>query len=140
MALKTLTEKHIRAVELILKGETNTSIGKKIGVSRNSVAAWKDDELFKAELSKQMQSLKSKAEERLLMNLEPLLDRLVDIALKSESDKTSLDAIIYGMNRVLGTPTNKAQDVPEEDGKKPIIDIDKMLIQINEKSGNNQRE
>ncbi|WP_455796483.1 hypothetical protein [Clostridium butyricum] len=52
MALKTLTEKHIRAVELILK-ETNTSIGKKIGVSRNSVAAWKDDELFKAELSKQ---------------------------------------------------------------------------------------
>ena len=133
MALKTLTEKHIRAVELILKGETNTSIGKKIGVSRNSVAAWKDDELFKAELSKQRQALKSKADERLLMNLDPL----VDIALTSDSDKTSLDAIIYAINRVLGTPTNKAQDVPEEDGKKPIIDIDKMLIQINEKSGNN---
>jgi len=137
LALKTLTEKHVRAVELILKGETNTSIGKKIGVSRNSVAAWKDDELFKAELSKQRQALKSKADERLLMNLDPLLDRLVDIALTSDSDKTSLDAIIYAINRVLGTPTNKAQDVPEEDGKKPIIDIDKMLIQINEKSGNN---
>lgn len=134
MAFKTLTEKHLKAIELILKGDTDTSIGKKIGVSRNSVAAWKKDETFKAELCKQMQALKSKVDERLLMNIEPLLDRLVNIALKSDSDKTSLDAIIYALNRVLGTPTNKVQGVDEKEDKKPLIDIDKMLIQIQEMS------
>jgi len=41
------------------------------------------------------------------------MDKLMDIALKSDSEKTSLDAIIYSVNRVIGTPTNKIQDVSD---------------------------
>lgn len=135
MAFKELNERQLKAIELLIKGETVTNTAKKVGVSRNSLNTWRNDELFRDEMHKQVQALKSKVDERLLMNLEPLLDRLVDIALKSDSDKTSLDAIIYAINRVCGTPTSKVQETPDGTDKKPFIDIDKMLIQIQEKSG-----
>ena len=130
MAFKELNEKQLKAIELLIKGDTIVSIAKKIGVSRNSITAWKNDETFKAEMCKQVQGLKSKVDEKLLISLEPLLDKLVDIALNAESDKTALDAIIYAINRVCGTPTSKVQDVTENDEKKAPVDIDAALENI----------
>lgn len=138
MANKTLTDKQMKAIDLIIQGESLTDVAKIIGVSRTTVSTWKNqDERFKVELDKTMQALKSGVDTQILNNINPLMDRLIKIALKSNSDKTSLDAIIYALNRVLGTPTNKTQEVAEKDDKKEIIDIDKMLQDIKEKSGNN---
>ena len=76
--------------------------------------------------------LKSNVDSKILSNIEPLIDKLIKIALKSSSDKTSLDAIIYALNRVLGTPTNKIQDV-NNNGDKDLtpVNIEEMLCQIN---------
>ena len=138
MANKTLSDKQMKAIDLIIQGESLTDIAKIVGVSRTTVSTWKNqDELFKAELDKSIQALKSGVDTQIVNNINPLMDRLIKIALKSSSDKTSLDAIIYALNRVLGTPTNKTQEVAENDNKKEIIDIDKMLESIREKSGNN---
>lgn len=130
MAIKELNEKQLKAIELLIKGETTVDIAKKVSISRQSLNTWRSDPVFKAELDKQVQALKSKVDKKLLISLEPLLDRLINIALKSNSDKTSLDAIIYAINRIVGTPTNKTQDVSGEDNKEPISNIDDMLNEI----------
>ena len=133
MANKELSEKQLQAIVLLVKGETITDIANIIGVSRISVSNWKNNnEVFKAELDKSIQMLKSNVDSKILSNIEPLIDKLIKIALKSSSDKTSLDAIIYALNRVLGTPTNKIQDV-NNNGDKDLtpVNIEEMLCQIN---------
>lgn len=134
MANKTLNEKQIQAIELLVQGENITDVAKIIGVSRTTVSTWKNkDELFKAELDKSIQALKSDVETQIMNNINPLTHRLIKIALKSNSDKTSLDAIIYTLNRVLGTPTNKTQEISNEGNNTDIVDIDDMLNEIDSK-------
>ena len=134
MKEKTLTEKQVRAIDLIIKGETLSDVARLVGVSRQTVSFWKNsDELFKAELEKSIQGLKSQVNARILDNMTPLMDKLIKIALKSNSDKTSLDAIIYALNRVCGTPTNKTQDVTEDQDKdNKNNSIEDMLKALND--------
>ena len=134
MKEKTLTEKQVRAIDLIIKGETLSDVARLVGVSRQTVSFWKNsDEVFKAELEKSIQGLKSQVNARILDNMTPLMDKLIKIALKSNSDKTSLDAIIYALNRVCGTPTNKTQDVTEDQDKdNKNTNIEDMLKALND--------
>ncbi|MDC4242521.1 MULTISPECIES: phBC6A51 family helix-turn-helix protein [Clostridium] len=133
MANKTLNDKQIKAIELLVQGESISDVAKIIGASRTTVSTWKNkDELFKAELDKSLQALKSDVETQIMNNINPLTAKLIKIALKSNSDKTSLDAIIYTLNRVLGTPTNKIQDMNNDNSKNEIVDIDDMLNDISD--------
>ena len=134
MKEKTLTEKQVRAIDLIIKGETLSDVARLVGVSRQTVSFWKNsDEVFKAELEKSIQGLKSQVNARILDNMTPLMDKLIKIALKSNSDKTSLDAIIYALNRVCGTPTNKTQDVTEDQNNdNKNTNIEDMLKALND--------
>lgn len=133
MANKTLNDKQIKAIELLVQGESVSDVAKIIGASRTTVSTWKNkDELFKAELDKSLQALKSDVETQIMNNINPLTAKLIKIALKSNSDKTSLDAIIYTLNRVLGTPTNKIQDMNNDNSKNEIVDIDDMLNDISD--------
>ncbi|CUU47325.1 phBC6A51 family helix-turn-helix protein [Clostridium beijerinckii] len=136
MATKELNDKQLRAIELLVEGESVNDVATAIGVSRQTVSTWKNkDELFKAELDKCRQSLKSEVDGRLLTHVVPLTDKLIKIALKSSSDKTSLDAIIYAINRLCGTPTNKIQDVSNDKDNNVELDIDQLVSEI--KSDNN---
>ena len=129
----TLNEKQIRAIELIAQGETTTDVAKMIGVSRQSVSTWRNkNEVFKAELDKYVQGMKDGVDKRIMNNINPLVDRAIRIALKGKSDKTSLDAIIYLLNRVLGTPTNKTQDITDADKEDKTVDINSLLEEIKE--------
>ena len=61
MVDKELNEKQLKAIELLVQGETITDVANIIGVSRISVSNWKNNnEIFKAELNKsiQMQTVK----------------------------------------------------------------------------------
>lgn len=133
MINNTLNEKQIRAIELIAQGETTTDVAKMVGVSRQSVTTWKNkNELFKAELDKYIKGMKDGVDKRIMNNINPLIDRAIRIALKGKSDKTSLDAIIYLLNRVLGTPTNKTQDITDTDKEDNTVDINSLLEEIKE--------
>lgn len=126
-----LNETQLKAIEMLASGENQSNTAKLLGVNPKTIGRWMKDKKFKAELDKCVQLATSKVSEKILLNIAPLTDRLVRIALKSNSDKTALDAIIYALNRVCGTPTNKTQDVTESDGnKKEPIDIDKAIENI----------
>lgn len=133
MDKKELSQQQLKAIELLLKGTSISDIAKVTGVSRQTISTWKNkNEVFKAEFDKSLQELKTGVNNKILMNIDPLVDKLVRIALKSNSDKTSLDAIIYAINRLCGTPTNKTQDITDDKDKNIDINIDDMLNEIKE--------
>ena len=105
-----LTEQQYAAIEMLARGEI-TKTAEVIGVNRKTVGEWKKQEAFKAELDRQVATLKNVVEGKILKNVEPLMDRLINIALKSKSDKTALDAIVYALNRLCGLPTSKVEDL-----------------------------
>ncbi len=125
-----LDDRQLKAVELLATGETVSSTAKLVGVTRKTIGEWKKQEKFKAELNKQVTDLKSSVEKKILTNINPMLDKLIKIALKSDSDKTSLDAIVYAINRLCGTPTNKTQDITENKDNNAPVSIDDMLKQV----------
>lgn len=125
-----LDDRQLKAVELLATGETVSATAKKVGVNRKTIGEWKKQDKFKAEVDRLVAELKSGVEKKILTNINPMLDKLMDIALKSDSDKTSLDAIIYAINRLCGTPTNKTQEISSDNDKTDIVDIDDMLNKI----------
>lgn len=127
-----LDERQLKAIELLATGETVSETARLVGVNRKTITEWKKQEKFKAELDRQVADLKSNVERKILTNINPILDKLIKIALKSDSDKTSLDACIYAINRLAGTPTNKTQDVTDTTGKDINVSIDDMLNEIKE--------
>lgn len=127
-----LDDRQLKAVELLATGETVSETARLVGVNRRTVGEWKKQDKFKAELNRQIAELKFNVEKKILSNVNPMLDKLIKIALKSDSDKTSLDAIIYAINRLCGTPTNKTQDITDSTGKDTNVNIDDMLKQIKE--------
>lgn len=134
---KELSQQQLKAIELLLKGTSINDIAKITGVSRQTISTWKNkNEVFKAELDKSLQDLKSEVNNKILLNIEPLVDKLVRIALKSNSDKTSLDAIIYAINRLCGTPTNKTQEITANKDNDKDINIDELLSEIKEDNNN----
>lgn len=127
-----LDERQLKAIELLAIGETISSTANIVGVNRKTISEWKKQDKFKVELDRQVSELKSNVEKKILSNINPMMDKLIKIALKSSSDKTSLDAIIYALNRVLGTPTNKTQEVNDGNNKNSApVNIEEMLCQIN---------
>lgn len=127
-----LDERQLKAIELLAIGETISNTANIVGVNRKTISEWKKQDKFKVELDRQVTELKSNVEKKILSNINPMMDKLIKIALKSSSDKTSLDAIIYALNRVLGTPTNKTQEVNDGNNKNSApVNIEEMLCQIN---------
>lgn len=123
-------ERQLKAIELIISGESDCETARLIGVNRKTVADWKKRDYFKAELDRQITELKSGIETKILTNVNPMLDKLMKIALKSDSDKTSLDAIIYCINRLIGTPTKVISDTAKDDDKNEVKDINAMIDQL----------
>lgn len=109
-----LTDKQKRLVELLLEGCNYNECARVLGVNRKTIYAWRDKPEVKAELDKGRQAMKNTVEQTILVNIEPLVQRLLQIATTSKSDKTSLDAIMYCINRLCGSPTNKNLNVNEE--------------------------
>lgn len=130
MAIKELNEKQLRACELIANGENNTKTAELVGVNRKTIIAWEKDVMFKAEVGRCVSLLKSKVDEKLVMNIEPIMKKLIDIALKSDSEKTSLDACIYAINRLVGTPTNKVADVTDTKDSDNKKDMSSYLAEL----------
>lgn len=129
---KDLNEKKMRAIELIINGENNTNIATKVGVSRQTIIVWRKDPIFIAELNKQKEQLKAGVKDKIMMNLNPIVDKMINLALKSKSEKISLDSSIYLLNRILGTPTNKTADVSENKEDNKTVNIDEILSSFNQ--------
>lgn len=129
-----MSDDKLKAIELILKGNTIADVARIVGVNRKTIYNWLANDEFKAELDRQTTELKNGIDKKLLTNVEPILDKLIKIALNGNSEKTSLDACIYALNRLVGTPTTKVADVTEPTDNKinNDKDIDDLLNELQE--------
>ncbi|MBP3931775.1 MAG: helix-turn-helix domain-containing protein [Peptostreptococcaceae bacterium] len=123
-----LGEKQYKVMELIIQGETISDIAKMMKVSRGTIYNWLDDENFKADLNKQRQEIKDASKERINANIGIYIGELHKIATTSPSEKARIEASVYLLNRVLGTPTRVQQDITEDTNKEDnSINIDDIV-------------
>ena len=123
-----LGEKHFKAIEYIIKGENLSNVARITGVSRTALYNWLEEEEFKAELNRQRQEIKDSAKERINANIGIYIAQLHEIATTSQSEKARIEASVYLLNRVLGTPTRVQQDITEDANKEDnSINIDDIV-------------
>ena len=108
---------------MIAAGERIAEIARVIGVSRQSIYNWLDNEEFKAELDKTLQRIKSEGEQRILSDLNTYIDNIKYLATKARSEKTRLDANTYLTDRVLGKTTSKLEIKEDNKQKEENINI-----------------
>jgi len=118
-----LNEQQIDCIELMIKGETNSNIAKILDMRRATIYEWLKKEEFKVELDKRVQEIKKQVQSNILSKSEPVIDKIIKIAMTSKSEKTSLDACTYLIDHVLGRSTTKVADVTEQERKESSIDI-----------------
>ena len=123
-----LNQKHLDAIEELVKGENISNIAKKLKVSRASLYNWLDDEGFKLELDKRRQIISRNALNRVNIKVNEYLEGIEKIAKTTDNDNTALTA--YGMllDRALGKATSKQDiSVTNNDSVNEEVNLDDLL-------------
>lgn len=121
-----LDERQMKAMDLLLSGETITDTAKTVGVERKTIYRWKEREEWSVEWDKRIQKIKTEGNNRITNNLDKYVTELEKIAMTGRSEKNRVDALQYLINRVLGTPTNKLQDISNDKDKDNGVDTEQM--------------
>ena len=123
-----LNQKHLDAIEELIKGENISNIAKKLKISRASLYNWLDDEGFKLELDKRRQIISRNALNRVNIKVNEYLEGIEKIAKTTDNDNTALTA--YGMllDRALGKATAKQDiSVTNNDSVNEEVNLDDLL-------------
>lgn len=128
--MKKNDERYERVIDLYLEGKSIVDINKITGVSRPTIYKLLEDDEYKAIIDKRLQELRTQGQNRLQNKLNAYVDELENIALTSDNENTKKDCLIYLVNRILGTPTNKVADVSENKNTNSNIDIDDMINEL----------
>ena len=123
-----LNQKHLDAIEELIKGENISNIAKKLKISRASLYNWLDDEEFKLELDKRRQIISRNALNRVNIKVNEYLEGIEKIAKTTDNDNTALTA--YGMllDRALGKATAKQDiSVTNNNSVNEEINLDDLL-------------
>lgn len=116
-----LDEAKINCIEYLIAGMEKTEIAKLIGKSRQAIYDWiNKDEEFKAELGRRLHDRKIEATRKINVKLPQALDKLWYLIEHAQSEKTQGDLLKYWIDREMGTPTAKTQDITGKEDKKVL--------------------
>lgn len=129
-----IDERQIRTIELLVSGEhTITRIAELIGVSRQAIYNWLNNEEFKAELDKRLHEIKTMAQKEFDAKLNMAIDKYWELATDPKTDnRTRQIALSYWIDRSLGKTTSRLEmtdnktdtNVSEEDILSDIEELD----------------
>ena len=111
-----LTEKQIDCINLLLKGTNKAEIARQLNVARQTIYDWMKGEEFASALDNHTAQKKIETDRNITSNVDRYVTELEKIAFHGKSEKTRAETLQYLIDRVLGKPTAKTQDVTE--GKK----------------------
>ena len=117
-----LDKRQMKAMDLLLSGETITNTAKIVGVERKTIYRWKDREDWKVEWDERIQEIKTEGNNRITNNLDKYVTELEKIAMTGRSEKNRVDALQYLIIRSLCTPTSKVQDISNDENKDNKVD------------------
>lgn len=116
-----LSENKVRAIHMLVENKhTKVNIAKMLGISRQTLYSWLDDDEFKAELDRVVHVIQIYGENQIKANIDRYLDNIHRLAHSAESEKTRLDANQYLVDRVLGKTTTKVEEINQSSEGKAI--------------------
>lgn len=115
-----LSKQQMECIGYMLEGHKVSDIARLVDCNRVTIYDWLKKEEFKAELDRQQHEIKTQVRNNIIAKSEPVIDKIIKIALTSKSEKTSLDACTYLIDHVLGKSTSKVADVTETETKQSI--------------------
>ena len=131
MAIERLNDKQMRAIELLANGENKQTTAKLVNVNPKTIYAWLKMDVFKDELDRQVIELKKQIETKLAVQVEPLMDNLIKLALTSKDESIKLKATTYALDRLYGKATSKQDiNVTTTDKTAQLENIDDILKEI----------
>lgn len=106
-----IDERQIKTIELLISGEhTITRIAGLIGVSRQAIYNWLNNEEFKAELDKRLHEIKTMAQKEFDAKLNVAIDEYWKLATDPKTEaRTKQVALSYWIDRSLGKTTSKLE-------------------------------
>lgn len=122
-----LQEKQMIAIELLCEGKPKTEVCKEINLSRRTLYNWLDDLEFKTELERLEKGKKKEAQSTINSHVIKYISELEKIAFNSKSDKLKSEVLMYLLDRSLGKPTTKTENVnvsTEENKENDIVTWD----------------
>ncbi|MCK9471774.1 MAG: phBC6A51 family helix-turn-helix protein [Bacilli bacterium] len=101
----------IKAIELLISGEhTVTRIGELVGVSRQTIYNWMNDDEFTTEWNTRLQQLKTMAQKEFDAKLNKAIDLYWELATSDKTDnRTKQVALSYIIDRSLGKTTSRLE-------------------------------
>ena len=131
MAIERLNDKQMRAIELLANGENKQTTAKLVNVNPKTIYAWLKMDVFKDELDRQVIELKKQIETKLAVQVEPLMDNLIKLALTSKDESIKLKATTYALDRLYGKATSKQDiNVTTTDKTAQLENIDDILKEL----------
>lgn len=106
---RKLSEQQLLAVETLAMGGRIQDAATVANVDSRTISRWKNNPLFKDELQRQIDENKKNIDERIVKFADTLIMNIFNLANSAASEKVRLDANIYLLNRVAGTPVSKLE-------------------------------
>lgn len=127
-----LNERQNKEAELYAQGVNVTNIAKLCDCSRQTIYNDMERKEWKAKVDDLLTEAKQVANNKLNNDVELYVDELKKIALTSKSENNKKDALMYLLNRIYGTPTNKTQDITDkqEDNSVNQEELDKEFTKF----------
>lgn len=127
----SLNEKQYLAIEWILEGKQIALIAKNLGVARQTVYNWLDNEEFKSELDTLRLDIQNSTKEHVKNKINLYVDELEHLALdRSTSSKVRADVLKYMVNRVWGNTTTKVEVTENDSDNDEEIDLDELTKEL----------
>ena len=126
-----LTDRELKVVELYAQGAPITEIAKVCGVSRQTIYNDLDKEQVKVAVDEAITEIKTQAEKKVTSKIDNYIDKLEEIAFAGSSEKVRADALQYLINRALGTPTSKVQDISDDKENGNKVDTEQINEEFN---------
>jgi len=120
MAGKKNDERYDRVIDLYLEGKNIVEISKITTVSRPTIYRILDEPYYKAMIDKRLHDLQTQGQSRLQNKLGAYIDELEVIAMTGDSENIKSQALQYLINRILGSPTSKVQDITDKDNTNDV--------------------
>lgn len=103
-----LDDRKILVIQHLAEGEkTRTDIAKLVGISRQTLYDWLDDDEFKAELDSRLQQRKVLLEKIIDSKLTDMTEQLANLIYTTKNDRVKAQSIQYWLDRGLGKATSK---------------------------------
>jgi transposase-like protein len=103
-----LTKKQKQAIELLTTTDlTYTEVAERLGVHRNTLFRWREQEIFRRELERVLQMRVKFLDDRIRMEQENLFQKALNLIDRAESEHVKADLIKYLMDRGLGKASTK---------------------------------